>query len=258
MSLQSTFADAIFDLEHASLNGLISSAAPASRFAVYRNNVLSSLNDALADGYPEVVQLVGAALFKDMARAYVHAHPSRSRLFDGERFAVFIDTFELATKVPYLADVARLERLCVRAYHADDIETVSLTTFAKLMARPERLVNLRLTLHPSLSLLESNYAVCSLWHAHQPSGEISKFDLYLREQVLVIRSGLAVEVLALDAGTFFFIKALQDGLSLGQAFLQGPRFDAEFDPGQGFALLLNKAVFSHLHNSKRLSYEYAD
>jgi hypothetical protein len=192
---------------------------------------------------------VGEAFFNAMALAFVQAHPPTSRMLVeyGEGFATFIETFGPAASLPYLADIARLERLRVRAYHAADTEAVSLAAIAELMAQPERLAELRLILHPCVAILTSGYAVCALWQAHQPGGEIEKVDPFLPEHVLVLRCGLDVEVLALDAGTCVFIQALQGGLPLGQAAGQGLHANAEFDLGQCLALLISKAVITQLH-----------
>lgn len=84
---------------------------PTARLAVYRNNVVGSLIDALADAFPVAQQLVGVAFFRAMAGVFARQAPPRSRILAhyGEGFAEFIEGFEPARSVPYLADVARLE-----------------------------------------------------------------------------------------------------------------------------------------------------
>lgn len=124
MSTQAAFAAALLDMQRPCPEGLLSAngADPASRYAVYRNNVQSSLINALAEGYPVVLQLVGDEFFRAMVALYVQRYPPQSPLINdyGKDFAEFIDSFEPAASVPYLADVARLERLRVQAYHAAD------------------------------------------------------------------------------------------------------------------------------------------
>ena len=51
---------------------------PGRRFAVYRNNVLASLIDALADSFPVVQALVGEPFFRAMAQIYVRECPPES------------------------------------------------------------------------------------------------------------------------------------------------------------------------------------
>ena len=126
MSRQDVFSRALLSPEENCPQGLFSrnGADPAGRFAVYRNNVHSSLINALAAGYPVTLQLVGDEFFRAMAGVYVQGFPPTSPLINeyGSDLADFIQGFAPAASVPYLADVARLERLRVRAYHAADAQ----------------------------------------------------------------------------------------------------------------------------------------
>jgi hypothetical protein len=64
---------------------------PARRFAVYRNNVVVSLIDALADTFPVTQELVGEDFFRAMAGVFVrHAPPTSALLAEyGEGFSGF-------------------------------------------------------------------------------------------------------------------------------------------------------------------------
>ena len=107
MSTQAAFSAALLDIDLPCPDGLCSAngADPASRFAVYRNNVQSSLINALADSYPVVVQLVGDEFFRAMAGVFVQSHPPHSPLMSdyGSELADFISKFGPAASVPYLA-----------------------------------------------------------------------------------------------------------------------------------------------------------
>src|SRR5450830_2078243 len=111
MSLLEDFAAALLAPDQACPDGLFSSngADSASRFAVYRNNVHGSLINALASAYPVTLQLVGDEFFRAMAGCYVQANPPSSPVISayGATFSSFIQGFEPAASVPYLADVAR-------------------------------------------------------------------------------------------------------------------------------------------------------
>lgn len=48
---------------------------PAQRFAVYRNNVLVVLRDALADTFPALRDHLGHSTFADLALDYVCQYP---------------------------------------------------------------------------------------------------------------------------------------------------------------------------------------
>src|SRR5215472_17490076 len=100
------------------------SKAALKRYNVYRNNVTVSLINALAASFPATLRITGADFFRAMARFYVRAAPPTSPLlFDyGRDFPDFIERYEYARSVPWLADVARIERAWLDAYHAADVE----------------------------------------------------------------------------------------------------------------------------------------
>src|SRR3546814_4089632 len=87
-----------------------------------------------------------------MARLYVKDVPPRSRVlaFYGDSLPAFIETFSPTASVPYLADVARLEMLRVRAYHAADSTPLSTDAIARFLADTDTLPLLRVALSPSL------------------------------------------------------------------------------------------------------------
>ena len=96
--------------------------ARASRFEVYRNNVVTSLVRSLEKTYPVVSRLVGAEFFQATARVYVESDPPKTpALIDyGAGFPRFLGNFEPVRGLPYLSDVAALEWLRTRSYHAAD------------------------------------------------------------------------------------------------------------------------------------------
>lgn len=247
MSTQTTFATALLDPGMLTPDGLIAwnGSDPARRFAVYRNNVVVSLVDALADTFTVTQELVGEPFFRAMARVFALSDPPRSRLmaFYGERFPDFIAGFPPAASVPYLADVARLEYLRVLAYHAGDAAPLAADELAAALADPETLPTQRLVLHPSLHVLASRFAVASLWGAHQ--GVLALADVVPEqpETALVLRCGLDVEVLRITPADGALIAALGEGVPLGDA-VQGA--GPGFDPSEALYLLLKKGVVTAL------------
>ena len=171
MSAQRHFAEAVLAAEPLCPPGLMAwnGSDPARRFAVYRNNVMVSLIDALADSYPVTQDLVGEEFFRAMARLFVRTQPPRSPVLAlyGAGLAEFIEGFAPAAALPYLADVARLEMLRVQAWHAADAVPLGLADFAALLENAPALAATGFDLHPSLAVLRSAHAVVSLWAAHQ-------------------------------------------------------------------------------------------
>ncbi|WP_204127586.1 HvfC/BufC N-terminal domain-containing protein [Pseudomonas ogarae] len=245
MSGQHAFAAALLDPRKACPPGVVSAngADPQSRFAVYRNNVLSSLINALADNYPVVVQLVGEEFFRGMAGVYVQSAPPRSPVMSdyGDDFAGFIEQFEPAACVPYLADVARLERLHVQAWHAADAEPMAQERIVEMLSSPTQTKHLKIGLHPSLRLLQSPFAVVTIWAAHQHQTPVP-FDAFSAQNALVLRHGLDVEVFAISHAAHGFITALQQGVSLTAAIEAAIDLDLE----QTLAGLIRHQAITHL------------
>ena len=163
--MQPDFAAALLDPDRPAPEGVIrpDGTQATKRFDVYRNNVVTSLIDALGAGFPAVHALVGEDFFKAVAGVYVRQHPPTSPLmiFYGEAFPAFLRAFEPAQAVPYLADVAALERARREAYHAADDPIGDPSPLAELAA--DRLMETRFHLHASVRLVSSPYPVFSIW-----------------------------------------------------------------------------------------------
>ncbi|MEW5751194.1 HvfC/BufC family peptide modification chaperone [Pseudomonas lactis] len=257
MSIQPTFAEALLAPQATCPEGVFSSngAEPASRFAVYRNNVHSALINALAAAYPVARQLVGDEFFRAMAGLYAQAHPPTSPLINeyGGTFADFIQGFEPAWSVPYLADVARLERLRVRAYHAADCLVLDQHCVLRQLQGCAQLGQLRVGLHPSLATLESSYAVVSVWAAHQADGAIASLNPWHAQGGLVLRQGLVVKVFAIDRGSVTFINRLNQGAGLEMAIADALKASDEFDLHLCLTLLISHDAITHLHLQPEVS-----
>lgn len=251
MSTQQQFAAALLNahLPHPAGLDTWNGSDPAARFAVYRNNVMVSLINALADTFPVTQTLVGEAFFRAMALHYVKAEPPRSRIlaFYGATLADFIAQFPPAASLPYLADVARLEMLRVTAYHAEDAPGLSTDIIAQALNNSENLPRMLIQLHPALSLLASPYAVVSLWAAHQDITDIAHVDPYTPETALIIRPQLDVEVMPINASAGAFIAQLLQGATLGMAMEQTRRDHQDFDLTATLALLIRSQAILSMH-----------
>lgn len=245
---QAAFGAALLDPDQPCPPGLRAwnGSDPTARLAVYRNNVVGSLVDALADTFPVVQALVGDAFFRAMAAVFVRRSPPRSRILAhyGQEMPAFIEGFEPAHSLPYLADMARLELACVRAFHAADAEPVAEAVVAQALASGERIGELRFGLHPSLSLLRSASAVASLWAAHQGEGGPGSVAIDQAESALVVRRGLDVLVVRLPAGAAEFIASLQRGETLGTAASEALQATNTFELSAALALLLRHGALT--------------
>ncbi|MEM6973246.1 MAG: DNA-binding domain-containing protein [Pseudomonadota bacterium] len=189
----------------------------ARRFAVYRNNVVVGLIDAMAATYPAVQALVGETFFRAAAREFALAHPPSSPiLIDwGGDFPAWIAAFPPAAGVPYLGDVARLEWAWNTAYNA--AEAKPLDVAALLAVPPDAIATACVALHPSLALVGSPFPVVSIWA--QATGRVTArpLDMGGGETALIVRPEAEVDVRVLDAGTEVFLQQLLAGANIAEA-----------------------------------------
>jgi hypothetical protein len=239
--MQSVFAAALLDPALPPPQGL-----PAARFVVYRNNVLSSLTRALAAGFPACEAIVGTEFFAAMAQDFIRAQPPASPVLleYGAGFGDFIAGFPPAGDLPYLADVARLEAAHTRAFHAADIDPLPPAAIGDI--DPARLTELRLTLHPAVTILRSPHPLATIWAMNTGALPLQEIADWQAEDALVRRPALTVTVQRLLPGQAAFLLALQQGENVGAAVDAACRDANAFDPAAAFALLFGQGLVIHL------------
>lgn len=140
MTAQAAFAQALLDPHQSVPPGIVTrnQSDPARRLAVYRNNVMVSLVDALAQTFPVTQTLVGEDFFRALCQVFVRQNPPRVRVLSsyGDELPGFIRQFTPAASLPYLADVARLEMLRLQALHAADAPAMATHDIAALVQDP--------------------------------------------------------------------------------------------------------------------------
>jgi hypothetical protein len=205
------------------------SKAAVKRYNVYRNNVTVSLINALAAAFPATLRITGADFFRAMARFYVRATPPTSPLlFDyGRDFPDFIERYEYAQSVPWLADVARIERTWLDAYHAADVQPLMPHELADIPS--DRLVNTVLKPHPATRVIRSRFSAVTIFTASRSDAPASRVEVVEPEDALLTRPALEVEVRRLPPGAAIFLSRLMTGESIGAAasaaFSESPSFD---------------------------------
>ncbi len=196
------------------------------RFDVYRNNVVASLVEALATGFPVIEKLIGAGRFRQLAVEYSRAHPPRSPLMMhmGGDLPAFLEGFAPLAGYGYLADVARLELAMRASYHAADAAPLDPSRLAALP--PEALGAARLTLAPSVRLVESRWPIVQLWRFNMEGGPKPGA---VAETALVTRPGYDPQITAIGAGDAAFLTALAAGQTIGAAADAATGRAPEFD-----------------------------
>jgi len=229
-ALQAGFSAALLDAGRPVPDGLRAwnGSDPARRFAVYRNNVVVSLTQALADTFPVVQQLVGDEFFAALSRAYLREHPPNSPVLAhwGDGFADWLAAFASTRALPYLPDMARLERARVLAWHAPDATPLTPDELRARLAQTELLPGARLALHPACRVLRSPWDVQALWSAHQREDDWPALDIDRPSAMLVLRDPHdEVLVIGLDDAAADFIEALVAGARFGEALARASGVD---------------------------------
>jgi hypothetical protein len=250
---QHIFAAALLDPDRAVPAGLTSHSSPCvqKRFAVYRNNVVVGLVNALRARFPATERIVGAEFFFGMARVFVAAHPPRTKILAeyGDDFPGFIAAFAPAAELSYLADVARLEAARTRAWHAADADPLAPEAFAALA--PEKIATLRFTLHPSMQIVRSRHPVVTVWAMNSGECPLGPIDENEAEDALIARPHLDVQVRLLPPGGAAFLAALSAGATLADAAHAAAADDACFDLTANLAGLLSFGLVADFSLSDR-------
>jgi hypothetical protein len=216
------------------------------RFNVYRNNVIVSLTEALAQTYPAIERLLGEDYFKALARSFVIEHPPGSPvlLWYGAAFPDIIEAFPPLGRYPYLADVARLEWAWLQAYHAEDAEPLDPQVLGSVA--PESVGEVRFKIHPAASCVSSRWPVLSIALANRFSLEDPPaFDLETSESVLIVRPELDVGLHPMRPGADLFFRALET-CTLNQAANKALAEIPEFDLSGCLSDFLSAGAFSGL------------
>ena len=234
---QTTFHTALLNPSEAVPDGLTDAKAqPAGRrFSVYRNNVAVSLTEAMHQAFPVITSLLGAQNMDGLAGIFLRKHPPTSpmMMFYGEAFPAFLADMPQLSHLGYLPDVARLELALRQSYHAADSQPAPADALA---IPPEDIMRATLGLAPSMGILRSDWPVFSIWQ-YNTQDDAPKPQARA-EDVLITRPEYDPAPHLLPPGGAGWIKHIQAGLTIGDAFETTIANTPDFDLGATLALLL--------------------
>ncbi len=243
---QSAFARALLhdeEIPDAAVADLVGQPA----FAVYRNTVMKGCLDALQANFPAVARLVGEEWFRAAAAVFAAGELPReaSLLRYGERFPEFLAGFPPAADLPYLAAVARLDRLWIESHAAADHDALDPAAIAAL--GPEALAATVLEPHPAARWAWSPEAPAfTIWRANREEGTgLGEID-WRGEGALLTRPQDAVRATPLDEAGCRFLDACARGLPVTDALDAALAADAATDFARLAATLLEAGAFARL------------
>lgn len=255
---QDAFARALLDDGAPVADATIAALRSQPGFAVYRNTVVKGCVDALQANYPAVARLVGDPWFRAAAAIYVRrAPPSQPCLVDyGEGFSGFLADFAPAAQLPYLPDVARLDRLWTEAHLAPDDAPLDAASVAALA--PAELAD---------TVLRPNAAARWAWFADHPAfsiwrhsrsadtastGQCAVFEPdWHAEGALIVRSAGKVSWSALNRGACALLDACAAGRRLDECAAVALAADPSTDLAASMAGLLRDGAFGRLQRSSQ-------
>jgi hypothetical protein len=215
-------------------------------FAVYRNTVLKGCIDALEANFPTVDRLVGEEWLR--AAAAVHARAAlptqTSLLVYGESFPQFLAEFEPARELPYLADVARVDRAWTEAHVAADGPLLDPAALASLT--PGQMATTALRLHAATRWLKSDWPIYTLWQRNRSDNAASTEIEWKAEAVLLTRPHGAVECARIARAATAFLDACAAGASIEHAVIAALDVDPATDIAALVQQLLEAGAFSAL------------
>jgi len=241
------FSAALLDPRAAVPPGLVGpdGEPSARRYAVYRNNAVVGLTDALKANYPAVCRIVGDEFFEAMARVYLRSEPPSSPILIeyGSGFPAFIAGFAPAARLPYLADVARLEWAWLESYHSVEARSLGADALAGVPA--DQAAYLEFELHHSLRLIRSLYPILTIWQLNVGDGVPGPVDFDKGgEDVLVLRAEAEVTLRSMPPGAFEFVRALAERQTLGAAMVVALSAEPAFDLASNIAALVAAGAFT--------------
>lgn len=221
-------------------------------FAVYRNTTPVALIETLRANYPVVAELLGDALFGETAFEFVHAHPATEPVLlgYGASFTTFLSARHWIVDLPYLPDVAAIERLRTEAHGAADLPVLALAGLAALGG--EQWQNLRLRPHPATRVAWLSTPALTIWRAHHETPDFEVLAPNWRaEGVLVTRPDGLVQVHEIDAPTHRMISGLRLGETASEAAAATASTYPEADIASAFANLINAGALARPQSLER-------
>lgn len=210
--------------------------------AVYRNTVLHGSVEALRANFPVAEQIVGPEMFQAIAVDFATECPPRGPVMAlyGERFAEWMETQAWIGDLPYLPDVARVERLRIESLMAADANPLSAGDIAG-----RRHSDVTLRLHPALRFTWLSTPAMSIWLAHQRGFHSELQPEWKAEGVLFARPYPDVlHAPRIGPAAHRLLFGIRLGESLDRATAAASRLYPQEDCDALFASLLNLGAFA--------------
>jgi len=213
------------------------------RLEIYRNNIFSSLSQALKDNYPFTTQILGEERNNILLPQFIHNFPPRSgQLYKyGREFPEFLESFSSELNIPFLAALAQIEHLKREALFCEDSTPLAQDKLSK--TPPNTYPSLTFTFPASCHFFESSFNLKSILENlknDRSEGTFERTSSYL----VLIRPHMEVIFHWLTKSEFIFFHSLHSGTVLKEAYESAIKVDEQFDPIQVLHRALDSEFFT--------------
>jgi hypothetical protein len=230
-------------------------AEAAAGVEIYRNNLHEGFLKALALGFPVIQRLVGEGYFRQLARDFLHAHPSRAGDLHaiGAPFPNYLRGCFPGTEYAYLPDVAQLEWAYEQASIAADAPVFDVRSLAHV--DPDSYGELRFAVHPACYLVSSRYPILRIWQVNQMDADMDlTVDLSIGpDHIVTRRAGHRVELVRVQPGGYRLLECFARNATLGEALCALQRIEPAFDLGDALRRFITLGMITEHQPDNPLS-----
>lgn len=215
----------------------------ATPMRVYLNTVMLGAVEALAANFPVCAMIVGERAFEALALAFARRHPPAVPVLAhyGQGFGDWLAEQPVSGELRYLADVARLEELFTGALHAADADALEPNMLEGFP--PDRLLTLKLRLHPAARFGWFDTPAMAIWLGHQGDGFDELNPEWRSGGGLFTRPGIQVAGHEIDSLGHRLLAGIRLGENLGGAAQAANLLFPDADIGASFGTLVACGAF---------------
>ncbi|MGI0116258.1 HvfC/BufC family peptide modification chaperone [Zooshikella sp. RANM57] len=218
------------------------------RLGLYRNNVLTNITQSLHSIFPVLERLIGSSCFTSLCHRFIQQKPPQEPALNhyGEQLADFISLQAAFNEYPYLPDVAHLEWAAHIAFLLAKVKPVNTDLLASFEKKD--LLDIHLSLAPSVQLVMSKFPILAIWQANQPA-VVDPPTVLLMEQeeyLIVFRENEQFVIEPVTSSEWYFLQKISHTASLNQAYEYALLSSIDFDLAGSLQRYVRSGIISEV------------